>query len=314
MYKTASIAFGLSLLATFAYPQEIDKPTLHDNLDYLHDGLYNNLRTVAHTLNEWVEEWIPQFCLDESKDDEHGFNLADMKAYDIKFDDCEAPWIVCNHKDSDVSIETLADSIGRIPVGSRSYVRHILALPGAGDGVAGTNGGDNIVFFDIGDNLLPALIHEVAHSTDSHAYDEKLSESDDWKYKVSLDSAFPNDYAKSSPAEDVAESSILATYNIVVPGGYPGIEPRWEEVRNQYETVQTWQREKADNIMTPGGQCQNRLENSEAVPRPTGKRLLRGRWAPWRRSEKPDTSLPQGLGVIEPVDFNSGKCVRGHRA
>ncbi|KAL8981839.1 MAG: hypothetical protein Q9205_003484, partial [Flavoplaca limonia] len=137
MYKTASIAFGISLLTTFAYPQEIDKQILHDNLDYLHDGLYQNLPIVAHTLNEWFEEWIPQFCLDESKDDEHGFNLADMKAYDINFDDCEAPWIVCNHKDSDVSIETLADTIGRIPVGSRSYVRHILALPGAGDGVAG---------------------------------------------------------------------------------------------------------------------------------------------------------------------------------
>ena len=313
MYKTASVAFGISLFATFASPQEIDKPPLQDNLDYLHDGLYKNLPPVTPTWSEWFDEYIPQFCLDVSKSDENGFNPADMKSYDIRYDDCEAAWVVCNHKDSGVSIEKLADIIGRIPVGSRSYMRHLLALPGNGKGNGGYNDNDDIVFFGLGDNLLPALIHEVGHSLDAHAYDEVLSESEDWKNKVSLDSAVPNDYAKTNPAEDVAESSIIATYNIVVPGGYPGIEPRWEDVRNQYETVQTWQREKAARIMKPGGRCQDRRQNSEAVATPTGKRLLRGRWAPWRRSEKPDTSLPEGLGVIKPADFKSGKCLRPHR-
>ena len=104
-------------------------------------------------------------------------------------------------------------------------MRHLLALPGNGKGNGGYNDNDDIVFFGLGDNLLPALIHEVGHSLDAHAYDEVLSESEDWKNKVSLDSAVPNDYAKTNPAEDVAESSIIATYNIVVPGGYPGIEP-----------------------------------------------------------------------------------------
>ncbi|KAL8752673.1 MAG: hypothetical protein Q9199_005580 [Rusavskia elegans] len=306
MYTTTTIAFGISLLATFAYPQKIDKPALQPNLDYLKAGLQSNMPSVGHNHHQWSDDWMPQYCLEESKIKDNGFNPADIRTYDIRYDDCETAWVVCVHKDSLMSIETLADLFGRVPVGSRSYIRHVISLP-AKSGSA-SYFGDNIRLNQIGDDGLEVLLHETAHSLDVHAYDEPLSISDNWKEKTSRDSAVPDNYAGSSPAEDVAQSSVIAAYNIVVPGGFPGIEPRWVEVRNQYETVQTVQREQADSIFKPGGRCRKRLENSETVPVPTGKRLLRGRWAPWRRSEMPDISLAKGLEVIEASDFDSGKC------
>ncbi|KAL8849702.1 MAG: hypothetical protein Q9221_005312 [Calogaya cf. arnoldii] len=307
MYKTSTIAFGISLLATFAYPQKIDKPFLHENLDFLKDDLKKYMPTVRHDVGPpWSEDWIPQWCLDESKSKDDGFNPADIRTYDIHYDDCETAWVVCVHKDSKMSIDTLADLWGRVPVGSRSYIRHVLSIPNE-VGIA-TNGGDNMKLLNIGDDGLQVLIHEIAHSLDAHAYAEPLSISGNWKEKTSRDSHVPDEYAQTSAAEDAAQSSVIATYDLVVPGGFKDAEPRWEKVRNQYETVQKVQKEQADNILVPGGRCQKRLANSEVVRVPTGKRMLKGRWAPWRRSEKPDVSLAKGLEVIEPLDFDSGKC------
>ncbi|KAL8903918.1 MAG: hypothetical protein Q9171_007233 [Xanthocarpia ochracea] len=306
MYKSANIAFGISLLAALAYPQKIDKPALQPNLDYLLEGLTENFGPAAHTFDVWGDGWIPQFCLDASESEDNGFNPADIKTYNIKYDDCGTAWVVCVHKDSLMSIESLADIFGRVPVASRSFIRHVLTIPA--DHGSAANGGDNIQLFQIGDDGFQVMLHEVAHSLDAHAYKEPLSASKRWQDEVDKDSAVPDNYAGSSPAECVAQSTVIAAYNAFVPGGYPSIEPRWEEVRHQYETVQTVQREDAGNILIPGGQCRQRLANSETVAVPTGQRLLRGRWAPWRRSEEPDTSLGEDLEVIEPVDFDSGSC------
>lgn len=191
----------------------------------------------------------------------------------------------------------------------RSFT-HVLTVPG--DSEAGANTDGDIVFENLSSDDVATIIHEVGHSLDKFAYDEQLSFSSDWVDKTSKDKSVPNTYAGSSAIEDVAESSIVATYNMLVPGGFPKIESRWVEVRNQYETVQTWQREKANTVMRPGGSCRKRFKNSATVERPSTKRLLRGRWAPWRRSPKPDTTLPKGIEVIQPGHFESGRCVRKH--
>ncbi|CAL8576762.1 hypothetical protein XPA_002627 [Xanthoria parietina] len=306
MYTTSTIALGVSLLASFAYPQKIDKPAVQPNLDYLKDGLQKNMPSIGHHVDPWSEDWMPKFCLEQSKSEDDGFNPADIKTYNIHYDDCETAWVVCVHKNSLMKIETLADLFGRVPAGSRSYIRHIISVPAKGGNA--WNAGDNIRLNQIGADGFEVLLHETGHSLDAHAYDEPLSPSDNWKLKTSRDRAVPDNYAGSSPAEDVAQSTVIAAYNINVPGGFPGIEPRWVEVRNQYETVQTVQREQAPSILKPGGRCFKRLENSETVRVPTGKRLLRGRWAPWRRSQMPDISLAKGLEVIQALDFDSGKC------
>ncbi|KAI4280112.1 MAG: hypothetical protein L6R38_004705 [Xanthoria sp. 2 TBL-2021] len=210
MYTPMTIAFSISLLSVFANAvpqsedfrdqtldrethdwatQKIDKPALQTGLEYLDKGLFENLPTVAYEAREWLPEYIPQWCLDQSNNEDHGFDPAkDIKIYDIRYNDCEMP-------DSE-----------------------------AGDG--------DIVFENLSSDDVATIIHEVGHSLDKFAYDEQLSFSSDWREKTNKDKSVPNDYAGTSAIEDVAESSIIATYNMLVPGGYPSIESRWEEVRN----------------------------------------------------------------------------------
>ncbi|KAL8868267.1 MAG: hypothetical protein Q9174_005100 [Haloplaca sp. 1 TL-2023] len=291
--------------------QKIDKAALQNSLEYLDKGLFARLPTVAYQATEWVQEYIPQWCLDQSSNQHNGFNPAkDIKVYDIRYTDCGSPWIVCIHKDSPMDINGFAELFSRIPVASRSFVRHVLTVPGASE--AGANSDGDIVFENLSSDDVATIIHEVGHSLDKFAYGEQLSFSSDWRNKANKDKSVPNAYAASSAIEDVAESSIVATYNMLVPGGFPSIESRWKEVRNQYETVQTWQRVKADNVMRPGGSCRKRFKNSDPVNRPSAKKLLRGRWALWSRSPKPDTSLAEGIEVIQPGHFESGRCVRKH--
>ncbi|KAI4250142.1 MAG: hypothetical protein L6R40_000314 [Gallowayella cf. fulva] len=303
MYTNSAITCCIGLLATLACAR-LDKPPLRPNLDYLKDGLQKNFHAKVPHIDKWGDGWIPQWCLDTSKSSSNGFNPEDISTYNIKYDDCNMAWVVCVHKKSIMSIDTLADLFGRVPVRSRSYIRHVLSIPDAYGNAY--NVGDNIALKQIGADGLEVLIHEVGHSLDAHAYSEPLSSSQHWDDEYKKDSHVPDPYSGTNFAEDVAQSTVLAAYNAVVPGGFGGIEPEWQKVHHQYATVQTLQR-FAGNLLVPGGWCKNRLANSKTVPVPKRKMMLRGRWI-GARSEKPDTSVPEGIEVIEPLDFDSGIC------
>ncbi|KAL8697307.1 MAG: hypothetical protein Q9224_002384 [Gallowayella concinna] len=301
MYTTSTITFGLGLFASLACAV-LDKPPLRENLDYLKDKLSENFPIPQRDVNKWGDGWIPQFCLDKVR--ENGLNPEDISTYNIKYGDCDMAWVLCVHKNSRIRIEKLADIFGQVPVGARSYIRHVLSIPDK-FGNAG-NGGDNIVLKEIGDDGLEVLIHEIGHSLDAHAYNEPLSASQHWKDEYDQDSHVPDPYAASTFAEDVAQSTVIAAFDAVVPGGFGSVEPEWQKVHHQYATVETLQRE-AGNLLVPGGSCKNRLENSETVAVASRKRMLRGRWV-GARSERPNTSVPEGISVIEPLDFDNGIC------
>ncbi|KAL8806657.1 MAG: hypothetical protein Q9182_001185 [Xanthomendoza sp. 2 TL-2023] len=301
MHPTSTITLGIGLLATLACAR-LDKPALRDNLDYLKDKLNEHFPVKTPAINKWGDGWIPKFCLDEVKNE--GLNPADISTYNVKYGDCGMAWVLCVHKNSRIRIEKLADIFGKVPVGARSYIRHVLSVPDQFGNA--WNGGDNIVLKQIGEDGLEVLIHEVGHSLDAHAYKEPLSASQHWKDEYNQDSHVPDPYAGSSFAEDVAQSTVLAAFNAVVPGGFGSIEPEWQKVHHQYATVQTLQRE-AGNLLVPGGECKNRLANSQTVAVASRKRMLGGRWV-GARSERPDTSVPEGISVIEPVDFDNGIC------
>ncbi|KAL8645916.1 MAG: hypothetical protein Q9226_007083 [Calogaya cf. arnoldii] len=154
--------------------EKIDKPALQTGLDYLDKKLFENLPTVAYEATEWLPEWIPQWCLDQSSNEGHGFDPAkDIRIYDIRYTDCEMPWVVCIPNNSPMDIGGFADLFSRIPVASRSFVRHVLTVPG--DSEAGGNVDGDLVFENLSDDDIATIIHEVGHSMDKFAYDEQLS-------------------------------------------------------------------------------------------------------------------------------------------
>lgn len=49
-------------------------------------------------------------------------NPADIEAFDVKFDDCDTPWVICRHKDSQMNISWIVERLSVQPVRFRSFV------------------------------------------------------------------------------------------------------------------------------------------------------------------------------------------------
>ena len=82
MYTSALLAtIGLS---TLAYAQKLDKPPLEDSLDYLQQGLMDNLPSVHSTNTPW-NGWIPTDCQQMTKD--ANLNPDDVTTFNVTYDD-----------------------------------------------------------------------------------------------------------------------------------------------------------------------------------------------------------------------------------
>ncbi|KAL9599104.1 MAG: hypothetical protein Q9219_004062 [cf. Caloplaca sp. 3 TL-2023] len=310
MYAPTALALSLALLSTFTSADEydrLDKPYIVDNLDYLQPGLLANFPPTGNHYDVWEPGWIPKDCRDITI--EAGFNPADITTYNIHYDDCNMAWVVCFHRDSPSSLDDMIDLFGRVPVGARQFVRHVIALPDTFGHAFNSEG--NLAMFNIQGGTLSVYLHETGHSLDLYqAYNQgQLSTAQNWIDNYNQDPNVPDPYAQSNMIEDVAQNTVIAAYNVQVPGGYGGIEPRANDVFHQYATVQTWQRESGD-LLVPGGSCWRRMDNSETVAVDTGAGMLR-RGVRVARGVKPDTSLGEGIQVIPRVKFHTGDiCTR----
>ncbi|KAL2868793.1 uncharacterized protein BJX67DRAFT_349204 [Aspergillus lucknowensis] len=253
-------------VAALASAQELDKPALTSNLDYLLEGNTDNLPSVGHSVASWEAGWIPQDC----KDLGEGEDLAatDFEVYEVTYDDCADPWLVCRHKEAPNDISAIAETFGRVPVKIRDWVRQILVLPGANSAFA-TNG--NLAFFGTTDENVDVVIHESGHNLDGFAaFGENISTGEAFLAAYDADTHVPDEYARSSQAENVAQNTVVAVYDSNVPGGFPGIQPDYEAILNQYSHI----KEIAGDALLPGGTCDRHLENSESVPTGAGNTTM----------------------------------------
>lgn len=46
-----------------------------------------------------------------------------MTVYDVLYEDCPQPWVICHHHLSQNRIESIADNFGRVPIGLRNFIR-----------------------------------------------------------------------------------------------------------------------------------------------------------------------------------------------
>lgn len=197
------------------------------------------------------------------------------------------------------------DQFGRVPVHMRQWVRHVIALPSSVGGHAYNSGG-NIAMFDNIDNAITVFIHETAHSLDLlGAYTDKpLSSSDYWITQYGLDPNVPDPYSQTNQVEDVAQTTVVATFDENVPGGFVTVEQDNMATFHQYATLQTEADAAAPgNILLPGGQCTHRLDNSPPVAQsgaPASR--IKGRT---QTPAGPDVSLPNNIEVIPPTDFDT---------
>ncbi|KAL8920870.1 MAG: hypothetical protein Q9208_006042 [Pyrenodesmia sp. 3 TL-2023] len=301
-------SLGIGFLAALAQAQgdptaKLDKPPIVDNLDYLQEGLLKNFPSTTANTDPWSPGWIPKDCKDIVK--EAKLDPADITTYNVKYDDCNTAWVLCYHKDNPAPFQNVVETFGRVPVGARQFVRHVIALPDNTGHAFNADG--NLAMFDIDADILTVYLHETGHSLDlQDAFNGgQLSSSKKWWDEYNQDPNIPDPYAGSNAIEDVAQNIVIAAYDTVVPGGYAAIEPRAGDIFRQYATVIAWQHEAGDLLVPRGEQCRHRLENSETVPVDGGRsRLRRGVRA---REDKPDTSLGEGIEVIPRKKFNTGQ-------
>jgi hypothetical protein len=95
-------------------------------------------------------------------------------------------------------------------------------------------------------------------------------------------------------------------YDSNVPGGFPGIQPNYTAIENQYKYI----KKIGGDALVPGGTCDRHLENSETVPTVEGNgtasnsRLFRK-----GLQGKPDSGFKGAYGnvVTDFVPFESGR-------
>lgn len=62
-------------------------------------------------------------------------------------------------------------------------------------------------------------------------------------------------------AENLAQETVIALFDKVVPGGFGTVESNWKAIFHQHATAQA---ALGDNI-TPSGRCRNRFPNAQGV-------------------------------------------------
>lgn len=231
---------------------------------------------------------------------------------------------MCHHKDSPDLASHFFEIFGRIPVHARSHVRTLISLPPLPSHSTSAYWTGGLIAIFTADtsgtgpketSSLYVLVHETGHALDfSGGYsDSPLSSSQNWQNAYNQDSKVPDDYAQTNFAEDLAQNTVVATFDLNVPGGLATLPGNydWSSINHQYELVKKEQGD-AGGLLKPGGNCTARLENSKLVKIPTSRKMGRAMRGMTTMEGKPNVDLAEGLEVINPPEGHSteGTCLQ----
>ncbi|KAL4900074.1 hypothetical protein BDW74DRAFT_162353 [Aspergillus multicolor] len=262
-HKTwASLALALLPLSL----AQLDKPIMSPAVpfDQMDANLYNNLNPTPATYSAWDYGYLPARCHDVAESE--NVSPYDMEVFNVTYEDCDRPWVMCRHKEADLSLDQMIDNFGRLPVRMRNLVRTQLAFPGRGNGqlLAYT-------FTDLGDIVYTGdmyayirfWFHEVGHIRDAqvNASAGDYSASDAWLNEYNKDDYICDAYAQTNHAENFAQEVVVAAYDKTVPGGIASLVPNYEDIYNQFSTVE----ELMGDELCPGGACDRLFEDDRLV-------------------------------------------------
>ena len=153
------------------------------------------------------------------------------------------------------------------------------------------------------------LLHETGHILDWTAYGNSsiLSNTREYQKEYAKDTKVADDYAASNFRENLAQNTVLATYDLVVPGGFQSVTKDWQSVQHQLEIMKRKQKEAGD-ILVPQGKCGQRRKNKLPVRirLPHGKNIT--------RRDLPELSTVHSTGELQPRYFPSGPSRRAYMA
>ncbi|KAI1092972.1 hypothetical protein F5B19DRAFT_180271 [Rostrohypoxylon terebratum] len=236
----------------------------------IEQGLMDNLHPTPSQIKFMADGKFPTDCMSHAKEKNHGPD--EFEVFEVYYEDCHIPWVMCRLKDTKINATTAADMFGRMPLGMREFIKNVIIfkpedLPGA----AAWDAADVIAISDESFKLY-ILAHEMSHSIDAHVEitgvtppgQGGLSQSQRWADQYALDNATVSGYARTLWAENLAETGIIALYNNVVPNGVGTFHQNHPfEVFHQWATYTTYYRD----IITPSRNktCQMRVPDSQMV-------------------------------------------------
>ncbi|KAJ6468661.1 hypothetical protein C8R47DRAFT_1151277 [Mycena vitilis] len=167
------------------------------------------------TLSEGIQ--LPSTCVAFVGADQEC--TSDMTALSVKFEDCGSPYTVCRCVDAEMSMDTVLDRLGRVPVGLRRYAGTIIVLAASSPRAYTLTTGDSHFF---GDCRMDIWVHEMTHAFD-FAQSARQTLAPAWEAALAADSCAPDTYSLTNEVEDFAQVSVLTVYSLLygeLPSGF----------------------------------------------------------------------------------------------
>ncbi|KAJ7641933.1 hypothetical protein FB45DRAFT_738910 [Roridomyces roridus] len=140
---------------------------------------------------------------------------ATMSATAITYEDCGDPFVVCRCADANMTMDTIVDRLGRVPVGLRRFVANVVVSSAP---LSGSHAYTNLTTGDIhmfGDTTMDVWIHEVP------PFDTTPSASQGWAEALQQDTCVPDNYSQTNRVEDFAQLSVIKIYALLHSGNLP---------------------------------------------------------------------------------------------
>ncbi|KAH7103758.1 hypothetical protein BKA62DRAFT_50392 [Auriculariales sp. MPI-PUGE-AT-0066] len=192
-----SVVFAALLGGACAQFDRIDKPTLWNDGLPLSD-YPKGLQSVAA---KWEPVGAPDKCVDKANEMQ-GCPLDTLEARRVTYADCETPWILCRCANATMSMDTITERFGWVPVGVRSYVGGLIVSP---EPVASASASGDFLNFN-GECVVPVFIHESGHTLDQGS-----SSNMDWIHGIENSTCVADYYSQSNAVENFAQVRQLMT-------------------------------------------------------------------------------------------------------
>ncbi|KAF8992374.1 hypothetical protein BDQ17DRAFT_211354 [Cyathus striatus] len=186
------------------------KPQQPDFLFDLTTSLYLPSSTLA-TLSD-----LPATC--QAVNSASGECTTDMVATNVTYDDCTDAFTVCRCTDANMTMSSVVDRLGRVPVGLRKFASTIVvnSAPDMPHAYTLTNG--EIHMF--GDTQMETWLHESTHAYD-FALGSPYSGTQQWLDAIGNDTCATDTYGTSNAVEEFAQLSVLQIFRLTHNGDLP---------------------------------------------------------------------------------------------
>lgn len=232
------------------------------------------------TMKNWTEgsatlqDAIPRACFDAVQSE--GLKPEDVEVFTTTYDDCDLEWELCRHKDANMTLSTLGNVHGKIPVKARGLVPHLLLVPGT-EHLYRT---DEILVMG-GRPNFSALMHQVGRAIDENCpfpgKTRRCSDTDAWRNAFDRDTYVVDDIARTSQAANFAQIVLHTILNLNFPTGLSSMHTDTNGMSNEilYDDEVKVQAQYCGQylVVNPDDKCDNFDQKREYVSKSTGEEI-----------------------------------------